>query len=95
MHRRRLLAVPLLAAPLATQAQSFFGDRPIRMIVSVAVAGASDIVGRIMADAMTPLLGRQIVVENIAGAGSTAAANAFQRSPRMGTRSMSVPTITR
>jgi tripartite-type tricarboxylate transporter receptor subunit TctC len=84
MHRRSLFAAPFLAAPLAARAQSLFGDRPIRMIVSVAVAGASDIVGRIMADAMTPLLGRQIVVENIAGAGSTLAANAFQRAPADG-----------
>src|SRR5260221_10651219 len=84
MRRRRLFAAPFLAAPLAAWAQTLFGDRPIRMIVSVAVAGASDIVGRIMADAMTPLLSRQIVVENIAGAGSTLAANAFQRSPADG-----------
>jgi tripartite-type tricarboxylate transporter receptor subunit TctC len=78
MHRRSLFAAPFLAAPLAARAQSLFGDRPIRMIVPVAVAGASDIVARIMAEAMTPLLGRPIVVENIAGAGSTLGANAFQ-----------------
>ena len=84
MLRRRLLAVPLLAAPIAVRAQSPFADRPIRMIVAVAVAGAADIVGRIMADAMAPLLGRTIVVENIAGAGSTLAANAFQRAPADG-----------
>ena len=61
MHRRSLLAAPFLAAPLAARGQSLFGDKPIRMIVPVAVAGASDIVARIMADAMTPLLGRPIV----------------------------------
>jgi tripartite-type tricarboxylate transporter receptor subunit TctC len=85
MHRRHLLAAPLLAvAPLAARAQSLFGDRPIRMIVPVAVAGASDIVARILADAMTPMLGRQIVAENIAGAGSTLGANAFQQAPADG-----------
>lgn len=84
MLRRRLLAAPLLAMPSAARAQSPFADRPIRMIVAVAVAGAADIVGRIMADAMTPQLGRSIVVENIAGAGSTLAANAFQRAPADG-----------
>jgi tripartite-type tricarboxylate transporter receptor subunit TctC len=84
MYRRRLLAAPLLAAPFATRAQSLFGDRPIRMIVPVAVAGASDIVARIVADAMTPLLGRQIVAENIAGAGSTLGANTFQQAPADG-----------
>ena len=88
MRRRLLLAAPLLvtplAAPLAARAQSLFGERPIRMIVPVAVAGASDIVARIVADAMTPLLGRQIVVENIAGAGSTLGANTFQQAPADG-----------
>ena len=84
MYRRHLLAAPLLAMPLAARAQALFGDKPIRMIVSVAAAGASDIAGRIFADAMTPLLGRQIVVDNIAGAGSTLAANAFERAPADG-----------
>ena len=91
MRRRSLLAAPLLAAPLAVRAQSLFGDRPIRMIVPVAAAGASDIVARIMADAMTPLLGRPIVVENIAGAGSTLGANAFQQAPADG-QTIYVPT---
>ena len=88
MHRRRLLAAPFLVAPLAApfaaRGQSLFGDRPIRMIVPVAAAGASDIVARIVADAMTPLLGRQIVAENIAGAGSTLGANTFQQAPADG-----------
>ena len=95
MRRRLLLAAPLLvtplAAPLAARAQSLFGERPIRMIVPVAVAGASDIVARIVADAMTPLLGRQIVVENIAGAGSTLGANTFQLTPTDG-QTIYVPT---
>jgi tripartite-type tricarboxylate transporter receptor subunit TctC len=95
MRRRRLLAAPLLATPLAAPlpvlAQSLFGDRPIRMIVPVAAAGASDIVARIMADAMTPLLGRPIVVENMAGAGSTLGANAFQQTPADG-QTIYVPT---
>src|SRR4029453_2610335 len=95
MRRRRLLAAPLLAAPFsapfAARAQSLFGDKPIRMIVPVAAAGASDIVARIMADAMTPLLGRPIVVENLAGAGSTLGANAFQQTPADG-QTIYVPT---
>ena len=91
MHRRFLLAAPLIAAPFVARAQSLFGDRPIRMIVPVAAAGASDIVARIMADAMTPLLGRPIVAENIAGAGSTLGANAFQQTPADG-QTIYVPT---
>jgi tripartite-type tricarboxylate transporter receptor subunit TctC len=81
MHRRALLTSPLLlAAPhLHAQTATGFPDRPIRLIVPVAVAGAADIVGRILADAMAPLLGKPMVIENIAGAGSTLGAAAFQR----------------
>ena len=71
----------LLAAALATPAlaQSGFPNRPLRMIIPVGVAGATDIVGRIVAEHMAQLLGRPVVCENIAGAGSTIAAAAFQR----------------
>src|ERR1044072_9185498 len=91
MLRRCLLAAPFLAAPFVARAQSLFDDKPIRMIVPVAAAGASDIVARIMADAMAPLLGRPIVVENLAGAGSTLGANAFQQTPADG-QTIYVPT---
>jgi len=76
--RRRTLLATCLATPALAQ------TRPIRMIIGVAVAGASDIFGRILADAMQPILGRTIVVENIAGAGSTLAAAAFHRLPADG-----------
>ncbi|TDG31235.1 tripartite tricarboxylate transporter substrate binding protein [Paracraurococcus ruber] len=78
-NRRSLLALPLLAAP--ARAQERFPNRPLRLVIPVAVAGVTDIVGRILADAMGPLLGRPVVPENIAGAGSTVAAQAFQRTP--------------
>ncbi|MDB5371712.1 MAG: Tripartite-type tricarboxylate transporter, receptor component TctC [Belnapia sp.] len=87
LRRRRLLAAPLLApALLATPvlAQDRFPSRPVRLIIPVAVAGVTDIVGRVLADAMSPLLGRPVVVENIAGAGSTVGAAAFQRAPADG-----------
>ncbi|MFZ4405938.1 MAG: Bug family tripartite tricarboxylate transporter substrate binding protein [Paracraurococcus sp.] len=80
--RRALLATPLLAAPAL--AQDRFPSRPIRLVIPVAVAGVTDIVGRILADAMGPLLGRPVVPENIVGAASTVGALAFQRAPADG-----------
>jgi tripartite-type tricarboxylate transporter receptor subunit TctC len=82
LKRRALLAAPLLASPAL--AQERFPNRPVRLVIPVAVAGVTDIVGRILADAMGPLLGRPVVPENIAGAGSTVAAQAFQRTPADG-----------
>jgi tripartite-type tricarboxylate transporter receptor subunit TctC len=82
MLRRSLLAaglVPGLAAAGPAAAQGGFPARPVRMIIPVGVAGATDIVGRIVAETMGTMLGRPVVPENIAGAGSTVAAAAFQR----------------
>jgi len=79
--RRTLLAAALATPALVTPtlAQSGFPNRPLRMIIPVGVAGATDIVGRIVAEHMAQLLGRPVVCENIAGAGSTIAAATFQR----------------
>lgn len=67
MHRRQLLALPALALPGVALAQS---DRPIRLIVPVAPGGSQDIVARLMARHLAPVLGQAIVVENHPGAGS-------------------------
>ncbi|WP_149538777.1 Bug family tripartite tricarboxylate transporter substrate binding protein [Siccirubricoccus phaeus] len=83
MLRRSLLATPLLL-PLPARAQDRFPNRPIRLVIPVAVAGVTDIVGRILAEGMASILGRPVVAENIAGAGSTVAAAAFQRTPADG-----------
>ena len=82
MPTRRTLIASALATPAL--AQSGFPNRPLRMIIPVGVAGATDIVGRIIAEHMAQLLGRPIVIENIAGAGSTIGATAFQRAPADG-----------
>ena len=44
-------------------------ERSITLIVPFAAGGASDVSSRIMAEAMSKLLGQSIVIENVAGAG--------------------------
>ena len=79
MFRRSLLAAgaAMLAAPAL--AQDRFPTRPIRMVIPVGVGGVTDIVGRIMCEALTPILGQPVVPENVVGAGSTIGAAAFHR----------------
>lgn len=80
--RRSLLAAAgaVAAAGLAPAvAQDRFPSRPIRMIIPVGVGGVTDIVGRIMAESMSPILGQPVVPENLVGAGSTIGAAAFHR----------------
>lgn len=68
MNRRQLLALaPALSFATPALAQA---DRPIRLIVPVAPGGSQDIVARLIARHLGPVLGQNIVVENHPGAGS-------------------------
>jgi len=72
MHRRGLLftgAASLAAAP--APAQTAFPDRAIRIVISFAAGGPTDIVMRRVAERMAPLLGQPLVVENRTGASGT------------------------
>ncbi len=51
-------------------AQSY-PTRPMTMIVPFAAGGPQDVLGRIVAQRVSEILGQQIVVENIGGAGGT------------------------
>ena len=44
-------------------------SRPITMVVPFVAGGPSDVVGRIVADRLSDVLGQQVIVENIGGAG--------------------------
>ncbi|WP_304815325.1 tripartite tricarboxylate transporter substrate binding protein [Falsiroseomonas sp.] len=86
---RRWLTLALLAgmmAPLPAEAQTAaaFPDRPLRLIVGFAAGGTTDIVARVMAEAMAPDLGQQIVVENRGGAGGIPAAQVMLNLPADG-----------
>jgi tripartite-type tricarboxylate transporter receptor subunit TctC len=64
----RIVGVVAAAAwPLALRAQS---DKPITIVVPYAPGGTTDLLGRMLAKEMGPLLGRNLVVENKPGAGS-------------------------
>jgi tripartite-type tricarboxylate transporter receptor subunit TctC len=55
-----------LAGPAAAQD---FPTRPITMVIPFAAGGPQDTIGRIIAQRMSELLGQQVVVENVGGAG--------------------------
>ncbi len=55
-------------APLPAAAQSW-PTRPITMVVPLAAGGAGDVLGRILASRLSELLGQQVIVENVGGAG--------------------------
>lgn len=80
--RKTFLWLPLLALtslPLA-HAQPY-PSKPVRIIVGFAAGGPSDIVARLMAQQLTERLGRQVVVENRAGATGTIGAEVVAKAP--------------
>jgi tripartite-type tricarboxylate transporter receptor subunit TctC len=61
-------AAPLVHAPAF--AQSSYPNRPVKVIVPFAAAGPSDLIARIIAEAVGPKLGQNLVIENRPGGGA-------------------------
>src|SRR5690242_20148845 len=80
MQAKRLLIVlgislALSAAAAAQGSAQDWPARPITMVVPYAAGGPVDTVGRIMAQGLSEVLGQQVVVENVGGAGGMTGAN--------------------
>lgn len=68
----KILLSALLATGLVTSASAqTYPQRNITMIVPFAAGGPTDTVARVTAETMGRILGKTIVVENVAGAGGT------------------------
>jgi tripartite-type tricarboxylate transporter receptor subunit TctC len=82
---RRIVAAGILAfvvgagAALNAQAEDQYPSRPITMVVPFAAGGPTDILGRVIAQAISPTLGQQVVVEDVTGAGGTIGATKAAR----------------
>ncbi len=74
------MIVAALALPVLVQAAEWAPTKPVRVIVPFPPGGSNDIVGRLVANDLSPLLGQQVVIDNRGGAGgiigSEIAANA-------------------
>ena len=62
-------------------AQDKYPSKPIRLIVSFAVGGPTDIVARVVGAKISDLLGQQVVVENRPGAGGNLGADVVAKAP--------------
>lgn len=68
---RKLLLSALAALSLFGSAASAqeFPTKPITMVIPFAAGGPQDTIGRVFAQRMSEILGQQVVVENVGGAG--------------------------
>lgn len=84
--RRNTLAAAVAAVGLfmgfspAAHADAGYPDKPVRLIVPYAPGGATDVIGRVIAQHLSTSLGQQFVVENRAGAGGSIGAGQVAKS---------------
>jgi len=83
---RDAIAIGLLLCAVAAPgaAADDWPTRPLTIVVPFAAGGASDGSARVLAAGLSEVLGEQVIVENIGGAGSTIGANRVAKGPADG-----------
>jgi len=76
MLRRRFgtasaVVAALAALLIASAAAQPYPSRPVKIIVPTPAGGPVDVMARLLANALPPVLGQNVIVENRAGAGNT------------------------
>jgi tripartite-type tricarboxylate transporter receptor subunit TctC len=74
-----LAAVLTLAAPFAASAQDAYPSRPVKFVVPFPAGGPLDVPARLVAQKLTELWGKPVIVENQAGASGSIGANTVAR----------------
>jgi tripartite-type tricarboxylate transporter receptor subunit TctC len=75
--RRKLLIAAVTGLMVAPRpARAAFPERTLRILVGFAAGGTVDTIARILANALGPILGQQVIVENKPGGSGSIAANA-------------------
>ena len=86
MLRRRDLMAGLAAMPvLPALGQPVAGGRAVRVVVPFPPGGAIDLLGRLVAERLGPVLGQNVVVENRGGAGGILGTDAVAKGAPDGT----------
>jgi tripartite-type tricarboxylate transporter receptor subunit TctC len=76
----RLLVCSVFLLSNSVLAQGEYPNKPVRLVVSFAAGGISDVLARALAIPLSRQLGQQVIVENKPGAGTTIAGDFIARS---------------
>ena len=77
----RFVAAVLFAIGAGAAFAQTYPTKPVRMIVPFPAGGATDIVGRLIAQKLTEAWGPQVIVDNRGGAGGTIGSDIAAKSP--------------
>jgi tripartite-type tricarboxylate transporter receptor subunit TctC len=80
LGRRLLTCIALFVAVCIPQAQAQSISRTVTIVVPYAAGGGTDVVARLIAEAMSRTLGQTVLIENVTGAGGTIANERVARS---------------
>jgi len=77
-------AAALLAMAAPAAAQSDYPNRPVRLIIPFPPGGSNDVVGRMIGTSLSEKLGKQVIVDNRAGAGGVVGTEIASKAPADG-----------
>lgn len=81
MRSLLLKAAAMLVALTATAAAQDYPNKPVRLIIPFPPGGSNDVVGRMIATQLGEKLGKQVIVDNRAGAGGVIGTEVAANSP--------------
>jgi tripartite-type tricarboxylate transporter receptor subunit TctC len=84
IHSTMLKAAGLLLALVTAASAQDYPTKPVRLIIPFPPGGSNDVVGRVIATQLSERLGKQVVVDNRAGAGGVVGTELAANAPKDG-----------